>query len=79
MSSNNDWAAECPLCESTVLLGDTANVVVEGGEAYHKVCRENEDERVGAAALERSLSDGGPSDASYRAQMIDAGRGHLLS
>ena len=40
---------------------------------------ENEAERQGTERFERNMNpDNLPSDARYRADMIDAGRGHLL-
>ena len=38
----------------------------------------NADEDAYDRAQERLMETGGPDDSSYRKQMIDAGRGHLL-
>ena len=39
---------------------------------------EQENEDAYDRAQERLMETGGPDDSSYRKQMIDAGRGHLL-
>ncbi len=39
---------------------------------------ENEDERRGSEHAEGLLESGGTDDSRYRAEMKDAGRGHLL-
>ena len=40
--------------------------------------REAANEDAYDRAQERLMETGGPDDSSYRKQMIDAGRGHLL-
>jgi len=45
-------------------------------EAAEREEQENED--AYDRAQERLMETGGPDDSSYRKQMIDAGRGHLL-
>jgi len=45
-------------------------------EAAEREEQENED--AYDRAQERLMETGGPDDSSYRRQMIDAGRGHLL-
>ncbi len=45
-------------------------------EAAEREEQENED--AYDRAQERLRETGGPDDSSYRKQMIDAGRGHLL-
>lgn len=67
----------CSECDETILPGQPTEE--RDDEAMHKQCAEHRDERIGTRGMERRMNgDNGPSDEKYRAEMIDAGRSHLL-
>lgn len=75
---------ECAECYEAMCADHSRVVMIDGESQLVCVdCRdrlENEEQGRSERAFERSLNaDNGPSDARYRAEMIDAGRGHLLS
>ncbi len=75
----NMKTAKCPTCGGIVL-----KLAGNAAKLCHDVCMACRKKReVGAeAAYERQqqslMESGGPDDSSYRRDMIDAGRGHLL-